>query len=902
MKLGDKLCGQAQKIVVKDAGISDPTTSVVEGVISSLKAGEKFHFVVHAKDKHGNQRESGGEAYKAVLIHKASGEETEIKLEDTNDGRYSGDVTPEKSGEYELQILLGETKVKGSPFTFTVSDTGESDATKCTFIAPKEGFKAMKAGEKRVVIVEARDKFGNLREKGGETFIGRLTSKTKLEVLSPDHCVTTDTEKGTYEISFTAEEAGEYALEILHQRSKEDAENITGFPVDLTVVPDDVSDPSKTKAQGEGLSKAVSNHPAQFTVITFDKFGNQRAKGGDEVKVTLLNKKKETTLAAEVTDLEDGTYEVNYLPNNVGLYEITITVNKESISKEPFILKVAPPVVKDLTDKDLEAIHDHDLLNSLINEFNDDESDSLVGEIQDLRTKLIEQIRENLKLEKSVSLIEKKIELLINNRVNVEEVMKSSRGLLRRFRRRQTVLDKKGENKDQTKSIEHYSNLFYLLQTEPKYLARILIMVPTGQVDKFLETVILTLYGYAFSAREEYLILNLFKQTLQLEVAKDQKKVGSFLNSNPVLPKMVMTYGRRLQGKQYLQKVLFNKIIEPILNDKDLDLELNAVKLLKEHISNQEVDTGVKSEIDIKSLTYEKAMKEDYIKSRVEERVKKLSEICSRVLQGMTDNVNEIPYGLRYVCKQLDIMLKEKHPKSTESERGVVIGYLVYYRFMNPAIVSPEGFGLTKKKITPKMRNNLILISKMMTNLSNAAEFDDKMEEHMTLMNSWLKENEKPYLNFIQKLIAVPDPEDQLGVDEYMELTQKTAPTISITWNEIYSTHGLLNKYLLKLAPEKDDPLRQILSALGNEAPSEVPLEENEEIKLPLVNKFQTVEKNTETTADQLYEATKEHFRHVLKVIPPEGLGDDVTATLKKTRAIANKLYVFRIEFNTYHE
>src|SRR5690606_33658191 len=129
----------------------------------------------------------------------------------------------------------------------------------------------------------------------------------------------------------------------------------------------------------------------------------------------------------------------------------------------------------------------------------------------------------------------------------------------------------------------------------------------------------------------------------------------------------------------------------------------------------------------------EKAMKEDYIKSRVEERVKKLSEICSRVLQGMTDNVNEIPYGLRYVCKQLDIMLKEKHPKSTESERGVVIGYLVYYRFMNPAIVSPEGFGLTKKKITPKMRNNLILISKMMTNLSNAAEFDDKMEEHMTL-------------------------------------------------------------------------------------------------------------------------------------------------------------------------
>ena len=59
--------------------------------------------------------------------------------------------------------------------------------------------------------------------------------------------------------------------------------------------------------------------------------------------------------------------------------------------------------------------------------------------------------------------------------------------------------------------FQHYSNLFYLLHTEPKYLATLVYLMKADQMESFLDTVILTLYGDAFSPREEYLILKLFQ-------------------------------------------------------------------------------------------------------------------------------------------------------------------------------------------------------------------------------------------------------------------------------------------------------------------------------------------------------------------------------------------------------
>jgi len=384
----------------------------------------------------------------------------------------------------------------------------------------------------------------------------------------------------------------------------------------------------------------------------------------------------------------------------------------------------------------------------------------------------------------------------------------------------------KNENKKNTnekpkelQNITHYSNLFYLLQTNPKYLSKILYLVPSELIDKFLQTVILTLYGYAFSSREEYLILNLFKETLKLEVEKDDpNKIGNFLASNPILTKMVVTYGRRLQGMQFLQKVLYTKLLEPVIKERQLNLNLDAVKYLKEYISNKEVETGEKNtKFDVNKITFEIAMQEEHVSKEMNERAQKLCELCEQFIVGLTDNVSQLPYGLRYVCKMFDYYLKLKHPKSTEPQRSRVVGFVAFYKFMNPAIVSPDGYELTRKPISTQTRQNLIAISKVLINLSNGVFFDTNIEPFWKPMNDWIQKYEDLYLGFIKKIIQVPDSEEQLGVDEYMELTQKSNPTITIKWNEIFQTHKILVDFLNKVATDDNDPLKIILSEKGME-------------------------------------------------------------------------------------
>jgi Ras GTPase-activating-like protein IQGAP2/3 len=93
------------------------------------------------------------------------------------------------------------------------------------------------------------------------------------------------------------------------------------------------------------------------------------------------------------------------------------------------------------------------------------------------------------------------------------------------------------------KQMEGYQNLFYLLQTEPHYLAKLVTLVQPDKMEQFLDTVILTLFGDAFSPREEFLILSLFHLAIGQET-RANSNVAELLSMESVVPKMIITYNR----------------------------------------------------------------------------------------------------------------------------------------------------------------------------------------------------------------------------------------------------------------------------------------------------------------------------------------------------------------------
>ena len=67
---------------------------------------------------------------------------------------------------------------------------------------------------------------------------------------------------------------------------------------------------------------------------------------------------------------------------------------------------------------------------------------------------------------------------------------------------------------------------------------------------------------------------------------------------------------------------------------------------------------------------------------------------------------------------QLRLTLQAKFPEAPEDDILKVVGNLLYYRYMNPAIVAPDGFGIVEtgvdKQLTPDQRRNLGSIAKVL--------------------------------------------------------------------------------------------------------------------------------------------------------------------------------------------
>jgi Ras GTPase-activating-like protein IQGAP2/3 len=62
--------------------------------------------------------------------------------------------------------------------------------------------------------------------------------------------------------------------------------------------------------------------------------------------------------------------------------------------------------------------------------------------------------------------------------------------------------------------------------------------------------------------------------------------------------------------------------------------------------------TGTKSALD-RDASNEDIEKNPLVIEAVKERVDKLSEVCQIFIDGIINSVDQLPYGLRWLCKQL---------------------------------------------------------------------------------------------------------------------------------------------------------------------------------------------------------------------------------------------------------
>ncbi|XP_036603003.1 ras GTPase-activating-like protein IQGAP2 [Trichosurus vulpecula] len=439
-----------------------------------------------------------------------------------------------------------------------------------------------------------------------------------------------------------------------------------------------------------------------------------------------------------------------------------------------------------------------------------------------LREQVVTKIRANQQLEKDLNLMDIKIGLLVKNRITLQDVI-SHRKKMNKKKRQELLLlsgnEKQGIkslSKEKRKKLEAYQQLFYLLQTNPTYLAKLIFQMPQNKSTKFMDTVIFTLYNYASNQREEYLLLKLFKTALEEEIKSKVDQVQEIVTGNPTVIKMVVSFNRGARGQNSLRQLLA-PVVKEIIDDKSLVINTSPVDVYKAWVNQLEMQTGEASKLPY-DVTTEQALAHTEVRSKLEVSVQNLRRVTDKVLDSIFSSLDLIPYGMRYIAKVLKNSLHKKFPDATEDELLKIIGNLLYYRYMNPAIVAPDGFDIIDMtaggQIHPDQRRNLGSVAKVLQHAASNKMFEGE-NDHLSSMNSYLSENYEKFRNFFQEACNVPEPEDKFNIDEYTDMVTVSKPIIYISIEEIINTHSLLLEHQDAIASEKEDPLNELLEGLG---------------------------------------------------------------------------------------
>lgn len=125
--------------------------------------------------------------------------------------------------------------------------------------------------------------------------------------------------------------------------------------------------------------------------------------------------------------------------------------------------------------------------------------------LHDTKARISEQSKRNFMLERDVRYLDTRIGLLIANRKALDAPCAAEAAAW--------TADVPHRHAPHDRRMRTYSHLFFLLQSEPPYVASLCrsTALDDAERDLLLQTVMFTLFGRQYEAREEHLLLAVFQ-------------------------------------------------------------------------------------------------------------------------------------------------------------------------------------------------------------------------------------------------------------------------------------------------------------------------------------------------------------------------------------------------------
>lgn len=156
-------------------------------------------------------------------------------------------------------------------------------------------------------------------------------------------------------------------------------------------------------------------------------------------------------------------------------------------------------------------------------------------------------------------------------------------------------------------------------------------------------------------------ITSYFKNVLAAEF-ENATSFSSLMRANTPVSRMMTTYTRyfnyntwRGPGQVYLKGILLERV-NKLLEVKELNLEINPLKVYEQMMLDVE-STGGEWTLP-RIVTTETAMANIDVQAIITPRVKTLMEIAASFLSIILSSLDFVPYGIRWICKQIRSLTK----------------------------------------------------------------------------------------------------------------------------------------------------------------------------------------------------------------------------------------------------
>eukprot|EP01091_Cochliopodium_minus_P012945 TRINITY_DN4047_c0_g1_i1.p1 TRINITY_DN4047_c0_g1~~TRINITY_DN4047_c0_g1_i1.p1 ORF type:complete len:808 (-),score=178.95 TRINITY_DN4047_c0_g1_i1:23-2284(-) len=315
------------------AGPVSPKDCSVTSIPGTIVAGNEVRFNVTTYDGFNNKITN-----KVNMEVQIRGENTlNLNIPNPVDASYFFNFQLTKSGLSTLRILINSIDLPGSPFTLNVA-TSSPDPSQTYITGPTKTF----AGVPIASSILAYDVYGNAITDGKVNFNYRIEIGNTNNTFSSANLVYTSQNTYTLTANYTLSQFYTYAVFISTQPIK------NSYSYVVTVDHSSV-DATKSVITGK-TTNSTKDEINQFQVTFYDRFGNVIASQLDYfVNITYLSGKyvnnnnntgSNNNVEAIISNFQNGTYNVVWVPYKTGKYSIDASINNLPIPGFPWEVEV----------------------------------------------------------------------------------------------------------------------------------------------------------------------------------------------------------------------------------------------------------------------------------------------------------------------------------------------------------------------------------------------------------------------------------------------------------------------------------------------------------------------------------------------------------------------------------